>query len=462
MLNPNFTAMRLALTPRIARWLSRFCLLGVLAVPPALLLIPWQQTVHGRGRAMAYSPKFRTQYLVSPIEGRVKKWYFNEGDAVKAGQRVAELIDNDPMLEMRLEQERQALLDRRTAAQSRITQIESAVSNLQASFAIQKALQRTFVDIEMENLTRAKQEEIDAKAALVAAEQNEKRMKDLFPKGASERDVELAVRDTVQSKARLESAQANINLRGNAVQAARDLLDRIDKDMLTAVARENASLGTAQAELGAADAAVVQVDVRISRQRAQYIDSPCDGVVYRLLANAEMGGMLVRPGDRLATIVPDIKVNLQENEGDGMPAAPGLVAELYIDGNDLPLVRKGDPVRLQFEGWPAVQFVAMPEAAAGTFGGRVLLVDPAGNERGQFRILVEPDPEDEKDPTKRWPKQNYLRQGVQAQGWVVLDSPANRVTLGWELWRQLNGFPIARPLDDDNKPRKDSRLGPVR
>ena len=47
-------------------------------------------------------------------------------------------------------------------------------------------------------------------------------------------------------------------------------------------------------------------------------------------------------------------------------------------------------------------------------------------------MVIVPDPEDEP-----WPEPRYLRQGVRANGWVLLDT----VSLGFELWRQLNGFP---------------------
>ena len=33
----------------------------------------------------------------------------------------------------------------------------------------------------------------------------------------------------------------------------------------------------------------------------------------------------------------------------------------------------------------------------------------------------------------------YLRQGVRANGWILLD----QVSLGFEIWRQFNGFPPA-------------------
>ena len=103
---------------------------------------------------------------------------------------------------------------------------------------------------------------------------------------------------------------------------------------------------------------------------------------------------------------------------------------------------------LQFEGWAAVQFASYPEAATGTFEGRVYLVDPTSDGHGKFRILVEPA------PGATWPDEAFLRQGVRAQGWVIL----NEVRLGYEVWRLLNGFPPAREVK-----AKESRqpLGPV-
>jgi hypothetical protein len=39
-----------------------------------------------------------------------------------------------------------------------------------------------------------------------------------------------------------------------------------------------------------------------------------------------------------------------------------------------------------------------------------------------------------------WPDRRYLKQGVRANAWVIMDS----VPLGYEIWRQLNGFPLSR------------------
>ena len=133
-----------------------------------------------------------------------------------------------------------------------------------------------------------------------------------------------------------------------------------------------------------------------------------------------------------------------------MRAGGDLARKIRAENPQTLELAAGDAVRLQFEGWPAVQFVGWPSVARGTFGGRVYLVDPTANDKGEFRILVEPDRDD-----APWPDERYLRQGVRVQGWVLLD----RVTVGWELWRNLNGFPPAR---NTQEPKASQPLGPVK
>ena len=119
-----------------------------------------------------------------------------------------------------------------------------------------------------------------------------------------------------------------------------------------------------------------EIDNRIERFKARLVVAPCDGTVFRVEANVGQGGQYVKEGDELCTIVPDTN---------------DRVVELLLDGIDAPLVlgfaeRTGQMpyVRLQFEGWPAVQFSAFPELSIGTFGGKVRQVGPAGGESGGF------------------------------------------------------------------------------
>ena len=123
---------------------------------------------------------------------------------------------------------------------------------------------------------------------------------------------------------------------------------------------------------------------------------------------------MVKAGDVLAVMVPD---------------TDDRAVALWVDGNDVNLMRPGRFARLQFEGWPAIQASGWPTASVGTFGGRVSFVDPADDGHGKFRVLIVPD--------GAWPDPEMLRQGTRVNGWILLDT----VSLGYELWRQVNGFP---------------------
>jgi hypothetical protein len=116
------------------------------------------------------------------------------------------------------------------------------------------------------------------------------------------------------------------------------------------------------------------------------------------------------------------------------------------------LISKGRKVRIEFDGFPALQFSGWPSVSVGSFGGTVEVIDFVNTKPGEFRILVIPDPTDDK-----WPKQ--IRNGSGIQGWVMLDD----VPVWYEIWRQLNGFPPSlyeEPLDEQlnlDKSKKDSQ-----
>jgi membrane fusion protein, adhesin transport system len=176
------------------------------------------------------------------------------------------------------------------------------------------------------------------------------------------------------------------------------------------------------------------LQTRLARQQTQTVTAPRDGIVLRLLANP--GAEMVKPGQGLAIFVPDTEER---------------AVELWVDGNDLPLIVTDSRVRLQFEGYPAIQFGGWPEFSVGSFGGRVALIDATDDGKGHFRVLVRPDPND-----ITWPSTRFLRQGVRVNGWVLL----GQVTLGYELWRIFNGFPplilpepyaVGTPKEDDKK-----------
>ncbi len=182
-----------------------------------------------------------------------------------------------------------------------------------------------------------------------------------------------------------------------------------------------------EASLAAARSSLASAETKAARQDFQFVKAPKDGFISRILTGA--GSVRVKEGDPLVILVPDAK---------------DIGAEIFVDGNDLPLIFKGRSARLQFEGWPALQFNGWPDLAAGTFDARVVAVDSIANDKGQFRVLLKPDPLDS------WQNIDRLRQGTRVKGWVILE----RVQLGYELWRRFNGFPAERTISE-----KDRSLG---
>ncbi len=172
----------------------------------------------------------------------------------------------------------------------------------------------------------------------------------------------------------------------------------------------------AGAKLAESRAKLNRIDVQLNRQSAQLVRAPRDGRIQDL--NAAAGGALVSPGTVLAVVAPE-RVE--------------RAVELYVDGRDVALVRIGQPVRLEFEGWPAIQFSGWPSAARGLFDGRVRGLDPTASPSGLFRVLVEP-----MSGRSAWPDRRFMRLGAKVRGWIQMET----VSVGYELWRQLNDFPL--------------------
>jgi multidrug efflux pump subunit AcrA (membrane-fusion protein) len=429
-------ALRLVQPPRRSRRLANILTVFLICTPFALAMIPWRQTVSGMGKVVALDPTYRPQVIEAPVSGRIMNWWVEEGSRVKAGDRLVEILDNDPNYVQRLEDQHRAISTKLKAYEEKIKLNEIQVQLLQQARDLSVNSAKALLDVAQEKVLQAEQNLRAAQASLERDTYQEKRIRQLATEGlASSRDLEVAERD-------FKSSQALVGADQKELEAAKKNRDSKKADLDRIIPAENAKIQDALAYLQASVAEVEttrkdlsDLDVRIERQKTQMIYSPKPGTVFRILANQTLTGQ-VREGDPLIHFVPD---------------SPNDVTEIFVYGNDMPLIHKGDPVRLQFEGWPAIQFVGWPSVAVGTFGGRVLMVDQTDDGKGKFRILVEPDPDD-----APWPSSKYLRQGVKAKGFVLL----REVRLGYEMWRRLNGFPPvisdSEPDDDDDGDSKKS------
>jgi multidrug efflux pump subunit AcrA (membrane-fusion protein) len=397
---------------------------AALASTVALGFAPWQQSVFGTGNVVALAPMERQQRIDAPVDGRIVKWHVTEGSRVRKGDPVAEMADLDPSLPARLQMEKNAALERIRAIAEREQHLEERVSELDQSLKNEIAAAEFRVE-QAQDRIRASQQSLDAATAKqTVATKNLERHRVLYPKGLiSKRQLEVAEADKDTADAELKRARAQLDESRNFLRTVEAERARTINTGRALIRDARAGRESALSELALARQALQPVEMRLSRQATQIIYAPADGVIFRLAV--QPGGAVVKSGEEIASIVPDVS---------------SVVVELWVDGNDMPLISPGRKVRLQFEGWPAVQFVGWPSVAVGTYGGVVQLVDPTDDGKGKFRLLVVPDAED-----LQWPSGQYLRQGVRTKGWVLL----NNIAVAAEVWRQINGFPpVVGPIAD--------------
>jgi adhesin transport system membrane fusion protein len=397
---------------RAARLLAALFVLFALAC----VLSPWQQSVRGDGSVVAFDPSERPITLEATTYGVVRKWHVQEGDRVEAGDLIVSLTDNDPDQLQRLVQQQDAAVDTADRKADSVFALQASLDA--ATVAAEAKIAAAEAKLEsMERKVDATERKVNAaRAELETATLNRDRTASLADEGlSSQRKREVTQLKFAKADADLLIAEAD---RDGAIadrNAAESSLAEVRAQTLAKVEELRSKVQSSRSEAASAQAKVLEVETKVARQRTQEIRAPRDGIVLRQLVPE--GAEQVKGGDALAVLIP--------------PRQTERVT-LIVDGNDAALLDPGRPVRLQFEGWPAVQFVGWPSVAAGTFGGLVEIIDAASDGTGDFRVVVRPDPADEP-----WPPAERLRPGVRAHGWVLLE----QVPLGFELWRQLNGFP---------------------
>ncbi|MEO1530046.1 MAG: HlyD family efflux transporter periplasmic adaptor subunit [Planctomycetota bacterium] len=465
-------ALRLVRSSRLARRIARGLFIALVGCTILVVFAPWRQSVKGTGDVIAYAPLERQQTIESPIKGRIAtlgEGVF-ENAHVKKGDLIALVTDVDPEYASRLataqeasQRDVQAAKDRLKAARENLEFANSVVAALEQQVQTYRnvkvetiAIADAEVSSAMSKVEAEKQEllQFQAGARQLEAETERQRKlfnEDIFSKSKFqeiERKYNEQIAKVAKSAAMVDAEKFNLEAKrrkrlSDEQKAEADivyslsLLNKAKGD----VAKASSDIGKAQSEVAKAEKALVDSDTKVARQ-AQEVTAPFDGFITSITPN--QGSQILKQGDPICIIVPD---------------TADRAVQIWLDGNDAPLVQPGRHVRIQFEGWPAVQFAGWPAAAVGTFGGEVISVDATDNGKGKFRALVLPDPsfdvaQQADNPMlgeNGWPLPRFLRQGVRANGWVLLD----RVPLWYEIWRNMNGFP---PVVDMEKPGKVPKL----
>lgn len=410
--------------------------MGIMALFFILMFLPWQQNIRGKGKVTAFTPGNRPQSVESAIAGRITSWKIREGQFVNAGDTIltlSEIKDKyfDPELLTRLKEQlsakEQSIQSKRSKSDALSKQIVALKDALKVKYqqAQNKLAQTKF------KLTSDSVDYLAEKVRFANFENQYERNKKLYEAGnialTKIQDIETKLQEArmkiVSSENKFLQTKAEvINARVNLAGVQADYQDKISK----AESNLNATLAEIyDGEESLAKLKNVNANMQIRNQQYQVI-APQSGYIVRAMQAGI--GETIKEGEAVATI---------------MPSNPDMAVEMYIQAMDVPLISIGRKVRIEFDGWPALQFTGWPSVSVGTFGGEVKVIDYVNSKGGEFRILVTPDPEDEP-----WP--DRLRVGSGTKGWTMLDN----VPIWYELWRQLNGFPPSlyeEPLDLSNK-----------
>jgi adhesin transport system membrane fusion protein len=433
---PALNADELAPPARGIRKAALIVVLLIVGLPFVLWYAPWRQNVGARGRVVAFDPLDRAQALTAPVRGRIVSTYVQEGSHVEAGEVILEMADLDPLYAVRLAQKVEFAREKLRAERESVLLLERQVTSLEQTRDLAVGVAQFELKMAEEKVRAVEQELVGLRAAREQKVADRVRKERLFERSLkSELDLQKAVAESESAVAKVSEAEAKLEISRHEESAKKASIEKVRSEAQVKLDGAQSKLEKTRGEIATAEKTLQEALTAVGRQETQTVVAPRAGVVLKI--NGAASSQLIDKGEILVEMVPDTS---------------RLAAELWVRGNDAPLVHPGRQVRLQFEGWPAIQFVGWPSVARGTFGGVVALVDAQGDANGRFRILVEPDPDD-----VAWPDRMFLRQGVQVKGWVLLDE----VSLGFEIWRQLNGFPPSLEMPPEpgaqKKPKKEGK-----
>ena len=427
-------------TPRTGRVLT-YWIVGIFTFLFFCLFLPWQQNIRGSGRITALDPEDRPQEIPAIIAGQILSWNVQEGQYVNAGDTILRIGETkteyfDPELLVRTNEQVDAKQDAIAATRDQISATNDNIAALREGLQISLSKAANKVKQTRFKVISDSTDLVNQNVQYAIAQRQFAGYDSLYQKGL----VSLTAYENRRQK--LQEAQAKLISQENKLLDTRQELINARLQLSSLEAEYADKISKALSERAAKEAYLADATSEYSKLRNYYanleirndqyvITAPQDGYVVRALKAGV--GETIKEGDAVVTIMPD---------------DPKVAAEVYVQANDVPLLELGTPVRLEFDGWPALQFSGWPSVAVGTFGGRVSVIDYVNSTNGRYRMLVTPDPDDEP-----WPTQ--LRQGSGVYGWAML----REVPIWYEIWRQLNGFPANLPGVPEIAPAKDKDGG---
>lgn len=404
------------------------------------IFLPWTQNISSKGKVTTYLPNQQPQTVQAVIPGRLTKWFIRDGEFVHRGDTLVYITEIksdyfDPNLIANTQDQVNA---KSSSIQSYKNKI-AALENQNLSYNENLTLKLEQIDNKiLQSKNKIKIDSTDliaAKNYLDITKNQVHRTKELQTKGLK------SLSELQEKELKFQEANAKFQSQENKLRNQKNELQNLKIEKKATFQEYQQKIIKNQYEIQAALADELDATGGTSKLKSKlnsyqerskyyYITAPVDGYVTKTLKKGI--GQIVKEGTELLSL---------------MPSAYNLAVELYVEPQDLPLLRHNDKTILRFDGWPALVISGWPEKSTGIFHGQIYAMDQFISENGMYRVLIKPAFHD-----KKWPKD--LRVGTGTYAAILLKN----VPIWYELWRNLNGFPadFYRTDKESDKEKKES------
>lgn len=395
----------------------------IVAAGVLIMFLPWTQNIRAKGNVTTLNPDDRPQSVQAVIGGKIEKWYIREGSLVSIGDtivRISEVKEEymDPLILDNTTNQINAKSESSKAYSEKaenLNQQQLALINGKEIKLAQNEIkiQQTLLKIESDSI-----ELIAAEIKAEIANNQLLRIQNLYDEGLKSLTQLESKRLSVQEAiAKVVGIQNKVNAHNNELRNLKSDIIAITNEYNEKIAKSKSDRMSAISNKYDAEASKNKLQSQYNtyerRQANYFITSPINGTVTKAIRTGI--GELIKAGDDVVNIIP---------------TSYSLAIETFVRPRDMPLLKIDQKVRVQFDGWPAIVFSGWPNSSHGTFGGRIFAINDNISANGKYRILIAPNPTD-----PPWPK------GVRVGGGANTLTLLNNVSVGYELWRQLNGFP---------------------
>jgi multidrug efflux pump subunit AcrA (membrane-fusion protein) len=415
------TVKNLTLRPHF-KILNRI-IFGVSILGVIILFLPWTQNISGSGAVTTLKPNQRPQTIQSIIPGKIEKWYVQEGDFVKKGDTILYISEiKEDYLDPNLVENTKNQVDAKQLSGESYGSKVGALDAQIAAISSEKnlKLQQAQNKIKQASL-KIKSDSMDLQAVktqVKIATTQYNRAIQLNKEGLK------PLTDVEEKRLKLQEVDAKIITQENKLLTSKNEFINAKVEIGRIAAEYSEKTSKAQSDQFTAKSNQFDSEAQVNKLKNQYANYSIRNGLYYI--KAPQNGYVNRA----------IQSGLGENIKEGtpivsiMPSEIDIAVESFVDPIDLPLLSKGEKVRVWFDGWPTIIFSGWPDMSYGTFGGEIVAIENFISDNGKFRILIAPDKNEAK-----WP--NQISVGSGAQTLALL----NNVPIWFEIWRSLNGFP---------------------